>query len=237
MKKTLRRLRNWFFALLLLPLLWAVFKHTCLMVPQMGADGWRSWVFYAVGIGSYALVEAVFFKPMWMYVFGHELTHALSGLLSGAKVHSFKASSKGGEVRLSKSNAFIALSPYVVPIYMGFVVILYAIIRHWWNTPELTKGFQFLLGFTLAFHASLTFHAVHGKQPDLKIMGLFLSVVLITLGNLLILGVLGVSLFRKTPTPKQYARLVGNETLVVWKRGIDGSINTLRHWFNLSQSR
>jgi hypothetical protein len=168
---------------------------------------------------TYIIVDFFIAKPMWLYVFGHELTHAISGLATGAKIHSFKASSKGGEVQLSKSNAFVALAPYIFPIYAALLVGLYVLARHWWASSTLTAVFQFLLGFTVAFHIFLTFHAVHGRQPDLKVLGLFLSVVLIGLANLLILGLLGISLFGRTPTARQYAKAIGHETASVWKKG------------------
>lgn len=219
-KKLLKKGISWVLALLLLPVVWAVAKHTALMLPMLHKEGWRSWWLYGAGILTYVLIEALFKKPMWLYVFGHELTHAVSGLLTGAKVHSFKASSKGGEVEMSKSNAFIALAPYVLPLYMVVVIGLYALLKIWWPTQHLHQGFQFLLGLTLAFHISLTFHAVHTKQPDLKVLGLFLSVVVIALGNLLILGLLGVSLFKKTPSLAQYRDSIGKETVFAMKTSV-----------------
>lgn len=219
MKKTFRGLRHWTVAAALLPTVWAVGKTDLMMLPSLGKEGWQAWWIYLLGAAVYALVEAIFAKPMWLYVFGHELTHAISGLMSGAKIHSFKAHEDGGEVRLSKSNVFVALSPYIVPIYSGAVVLIYAIVNKWWPSVEATRAFQFLLGFSLAFHFSLTVHAFHGRQTDLKYVGFFLSGVLVVLGNLLILGILGVSLFGRTPTLKNYARSVGRETSLVWKTG------------------
>lgn len=179
-------------------------------------EGLRAWWLYLAGILTYLAVERVLSRPMWLYVFGHEMTHALTGLLSGAKVHSFKAKSSGGEVRLSKSNAFIALSPYVIPIYLVGVALIYAMTRHWWNPPQLLPVFQFMLGLALAFHISLTISAVHRHQPDLKVLGFFLSGVLILMGNTLVLAFLGIGLFAKTPTFSTYAKSVGNETWDGW---------------------
>jgi len=39
------------------------------------------------------------------------------------------------------------------------------------------------------------------------------------MGNLLILGVLSVTLFGKTPTMKQYGNQLMGETIEVWKAG------------------
>jgi hypothetical protein len=187
------------------------------MVTAVVSEGLRSWWIYAGGVLLYILFERFLTKPMWVYVVGHELTHAVSGLISGAKIHSFKAGARGGEVQLSKTNAFIALSPYILPFYTVAVIVFYAILRRWWDIPKLHYTFEFLVGMTLAFHLSLTVSAIHAHQPDLKVLGFFLSGVLILLGNALILGLLGVTLFKKTPTLPHYAAGMGRETLIVWK--------------------
>lgn len=191
------------------------------MATALAAEGYRSWGLYLLGAGGYLLVERMLTKPMWLYVVGHELTHAVSGLLSGAKIYSLRAGSKAGEVQLSKSNAFIALSPYVVPFYAVVVVALYAAAHRWWHPPAVVPTFQVLLGATLAFHFSLTFSAIHGQQSDLKIVGFFLSTVVIAIGNALILGLLAVSLFAKTPTLRHYFMETGRRTLSIWQSGFE----------------
>lgn len=210
------RFARWSIALALLPCLWAVLHQTGRLVPALMDEGVNAWWLYFAGAASYIAFERLLTRPMWLYVFGHEMTHALTGMLSGAKVHSFKARSTGGEVRLSKSNAFIALSPYIVPLYLLVVVLIYTVTRRWWNPPQLLPAFQFLLGVALAFHISLTVSAVHRHQPDLKVLGLFLSGVLIVIGNTLIVAALGISLFTKTPTFSRYMRAVGEETWTGW---------------------
>lgn len=202
------------------------------MVPAVGMEGLQAWWRYAAGAGGYVVMERLFRRPMWLYVVGHELTHAVTGVLSGARIHSFKAHSDGGEVRLSKSNAFIALSPYVVPLYAALLVLIFAIVQRWWPDPRLFQAFQFLLGAALAFHLSLTVSAIHKRQTDLKVLGFFLSGVLILVGNGLIFAILGISLFSKTPTLPQFASGVGTETMTVWRKGWDfalAEVNRLNH--------
>ena len=50
--------------------------------------------------------------PVKTYVLGHELTHALWGVLFGAKVSKLRVTAQGGSVTLSKSNVLITLAPY-----------------------------------------------------------------------------------------------------------------------------
>jgi hypothetical protein len=50
---------------------------------------------------------------------------------------------------------------------------------------------------------------------------MLLSLVLIALGNILIFGVLGVSLFSRTPTLTQFASSLATETAIVWRNGFE----------------
>ncbi len=231
-KKASRRVFHWLIALSLLPFFFATVHQLVLMLPILGEEGWKSWWIYAAGVVFYLIFELIFHKPMWIYVFGHELTHALSGILSGARVLKFKATAKGGEVQLSKSNIFVVLSPYVIPIYMVMILALFAFLQIWFKQPELTYGFQFLLGLTLAFHISLTIIALHRSQPDLKILGYFLSTTLIWLGNALILAVLCISLFKKTPSFQEYGHALFSETIFLWKLGLRTAAEGIK-WIHL----
>jgi len=103
----------------------------------------------------------------------------------------------------------------VLPFYLILVLVFYAILKNWYDTLYLDYGFQLLLGATLAFHVLLTINAVHKHQPDLKGLGLILSAVVITLANTLILGLLAVSLFKKTPTLKEYASGILNDSIKI----------------------
>jgi len=219
-KRGIQRLSRWAIAIALLPLLWVLVRQVSRMASVIAAEGYRSWWLYVAGVLFYIGVERLISRPMRLYIIGHELTHAVSGLLSGARIHAIKAGSKDGEVQLSKSNAFIALSPYVVPFYAVIVVVLYAAARRWWNPPQVLPTFQILLGFTLAFHFSLTFSALHGQQSDLKVVGFFLSTILIAIGNALILGLLAVSLFSRTPTLRRFMMETGRQTSTIWLKGL-----------------
>ena len=210
------RMLRWAAGFALLPAVWASGKALWEMAPAMGRDGIAAWGALLCGAALYGAIELLLKKPMTLYVFGHELTHALSGLLSGARVHSFKVGARGGEVRLSKSNPFVALSPYVFPIYALLLIVAYSALRPWWHWPGVHVGFRVAVGAALAFHASMTWTALHRHQPDLKIAGFFLSGVLVGLGNLLILGLFGVSLFKATPTLRNYAGTVARETASIW---------------------
>jgi len=183
-----------FWGLLLLPL-------TLSTLHELPAIAW-SWDAYAEGVLAlvagvvlYGLFEAAFNRPMRTYVFGHELTHALASVMMGGKVHDFKVSKHGGHVTLSKSNFFVALAPYCVPLYTLIALAGYFILQFWLPMEQYRWGLLALIGFTLAFHASLTLFAIRQDQPDLRQTGVFFSLVFIVLINAWVLVLVSKALF------------------------------------------
>lgn len=147
-------------------------------------------LFFLYGVGSYIILHLVFYRPVFPYVFGHELMHAVSTWISGGKVKSFKASAKGGEVKTTKFNSFISLSPYCFPLYTVFVALAYSISSLFFDVGGYVLIFIFLVGFTLAFHLVITVDFLKTKQPDLVKTGYILSLTLIYVVNLSILALI-----------------------------------------------
>lgn len=171
-------------------------------------------IYFFIGIFSYIAFQWAFFRPIRTYVFGHELSHAIAAWMTGAKVRHFHVSKKGGSVTVSKSNAFIALAPYVFPIYAMAVMLVYFLICYF--RPELRQYwhiFLWLLGVSFGFHMALTAYALMMDQPDLKAAGKFLSGILIYLGNVFsVIAVLGV-LFPRTVSYKKVAAVSSAEAM------------------------
>src|SRR5262249_14349432 len=125
--------------------------------------------YFLAGVVSYFAFQWVFFRPIRTYVFGHELSHALAAWMSGADVKHFHVSKKGGSVRVSKSNYFIALAPYIIPLYALLVMLGYFAAAYFYpGLHGYWQSFLWLLGGTLGFHMALTTYALKMDQPDLK---------------------------------------------------------------------
>ena len=107
-------------------------------------------------------------KPMWIYVFGHEFTHAAATMAFGGRVTGLKVTSDGGHVLVTKDNFIITLAPYFIPLYAAAVLVVFAIGRAiWdWNGPWTRGIFFWALGATYTFHILLTWHILHTRQPD-----------------------------------------------------------------------
>lgn len=178
-------------AFLLLPVTAAVAWSFFDLLLKLGASVSTVSLPFWLGLAGYFLFQVIFFRPIRTYVFGHELTHALMGLLSGARLKGFKVSAAGGSVVLTKSTVWIALAPYFIPIYTLLLVAAYRVAGHFWPLEPYYPYFLFAAGFTLSFHFSLTHFAVAQGQSDLKQFGVFFSgVIIILISCLLMAGLL-----------------------------------------------
>jgi hypothetical protein len=145
------------------------------------------WVTLSGGAASWVVIFLLLPKPLWLYVVGHELTHAVWAWLFGGRVKSFRASARGGQVVLTKSNTLIVLAPYFFPLYAALWVLFWGLgswLGHW---DDQLPWFHYGLGLTYAFHVTLTAHILRVRQPDIAAEGWFVSVVVIWLGNVLVL--------------------------------------------------
>ena len=131
----------------------------------------------------------------WLYVLGHELTHALAAWSTGGKVFAIKVGDDGGHVDVSHSGTIVALAPYCVPFHALLVVVGYRVLV--WLRPEAQTEtlFLFLIGGALSFHALMTWEALtDARQPDLDAAGgaLFSLALIVAANGLLALVALKV---------------------------------------------
>jgi hypothetical protein len=145
------------------------------------------WIALAAGGGCWLAIYLLLPKPMWVYVFGHELTHAVWTWLMGGQVKKFKASASGGHVIVTRNNFLIALAPYFFPIYSVAVAALFVAGDRLWNWQPFLPWFHLLLGASYAFHLTLTWHILKSSQSDITEQGYLFSAVVIFLGNALVL--------------------------------------------------
>jgi hypothetical protein len=145
------------------------------------------WVATLSGAGCWLVIYLLLPKPMWVYVFGHELTHALWTWMLGGKVKRFKATADGGHVIVSKTNFLIALAPYFCPLYALMVVAVFALGQWLWGWQSYLVWFHLLLGAAYAFHVTLTWHILKSHQSDIAGQGYLFSAVVIFLGNATVL--------------------------------------------------
>lgn len=157
--------------------------------------------FWAAALGGAACWWVIYLllpKPMLVYVFGHELTHALWAWLFGGRVKRFKATARGGHVVVTKSNFLVVLAPYFFPVYVALVLLVFLAGDWIWNWTAHRVWFHFVIGAAYAFHITLTWYVLRSRQTDITQQGYVFSAVVIFLGNLLVL-IVGVPLLAGRP--------------------------------------
>ncbi len=171
---------------LLLPMCWGVVRAFCdSVMASAGESGGITAESIALvgGMAAFALCWMAVSHPVKTYVLGHELTHAIWGLLFGALPSKLRVSASGGSVNLTKSNMLITLAPYFFPFYT-FLVIVVALITSAFIRPlPFLPLWMFAVGFTWAFHALFTLETLAQRQPDVKLYGRIFSWVFIFLAN------------------------------------------------------
>ena len=150
---------------------------------------WRT-LWFGSFCGGFSILMILFFtlpKTLWVYVLGHELTHAWAVYLSGGKVFDFKVTSEGGHIKSDVVNWFVALSPYFVPLYTFIWTMVWISVDFYYPLDAWIWGFYVGLGFTWAFHVCFTVQMIAYGQSDLTSQGTFFSLIVILGINLLLI--------------------------------------------------
>jgi hypothetical protein len=151
---------------------------------------WAGEEFWFFALGALLWVIAFFGlpRPILLYVFGHELTHALWVWLMGGRVSRFRVSREGGHIVTSRTNFWIALAPYFFPLYSILAIAVYGMTGLFVNVQPYGRWLYAAIGVTWAFHLTFTCWMIPKNQTDLRDHGTFFSLVIIYLMNLLLLS-------------------------------------------------
>ena len=172
---------------LLLPMCWGVVRAFCdSVMASAGESGGITAESIALvgGMAAFALCWMAVSHPVKTYVLGHELTHAIWGLLFGAMPSKLRVSASGGSVNLTKSNMLITLAPYFFPFYTFLVIVVALITSAFMRPLPCLPLWMFPAGFPWAFHALFTLETLAQRQPDVKLYGRIFSWVFIFLANI-----------------------------------------------------
>ncbi len=180
----------------LLPVCWILFETflVLLRADTLAGEYWKSREFVFFGLGA-ALALVLFFFCQgrllrWLYVAGHELTHALFVLVFRGRVSDVHVSSRGGHILTDRTNFLISLSPYFFPFYSVVAILAWAAYgwvaaEHVLPDPVWLYG---LIGFTWTLHLAFTLWMVRGEQPDVVQNGRVFSFSVIFSANVLVLS-------------------------------------------------
>ena len=127
--------------------------------------------------------------PAVSYVAVHEATHALFGLLFGARVSHLRLWSDAGAVDVSRRNAVILLAPYFFPLPFVAALLLTGAVSLFVPLVGTAAGtfLSGLAGAAWGFHFCFTVNALLQYQTDLDAYGFFFSSALLAFLNLAVL--------------------------------------------------
>ena len=162
----------------------------------------------------WVLLFTFFPQPLRTYVLAHELTHALWGMLMGARVSRIRVRANSGHVVLSKTNFLITLAPYFFPFYTVFVILVYAILSSFYDLTAYTLLWLGLVGFTWAFHVTFTLNALFQRQTDIQQEGRLFSYSFIYLAN--IFGICLWVIFVTMPEWRDLVRFASARTQIAY---------------------
>jgi len=153
---------------------------------------WAGQEFWFFSLGAFLWLIAFIGlpRPVLLYVFGHELTHAVWIWLMGGRVSRFRVSRDGGHVVTNRTNFWIALAPYFFPLYSILTIAIFGALSIFYNMQPYGRLLYAMIGATWAFHLTFTCWMIPKNQTDLRDHGTFFSLVVIYLMNLLLLCVM-----------------------------------------------
>ncbi len=149
------------------------------------------------GAALYSVIHFSGFHFDKMYVWGHETTHAVAAMLFGFRVHDMQVKKDSGYVKMDRTNAAVALAPYIVPFYAVLTGLIYLGFDLAVDGEKYRPAFVFLAGLFMAFHFVQTIKTLcEVDQPDLRLAGgRIFSWAVIILGNALVLALVLKCLF------------------------------------------
>lgn len=153
---------------------------------------WLSEPIYFTLLGAstfLALIIAQFATPIlvYLYVLGHELTHALTALCCFGKVSTVNVDIDGGYIETDKDNIVIALAPYFVPLWLMVWILLVIGLYLFLPRESIDPWFFGGCGFLWSFHIYWTIWVIPREQPDLLENGILFSLLFVVIMNILIL--------------------------------------------------
>lgn len=211
------KITKFFIGLLLLPTAFFVLVGLLEVVIAL-LKAYKITVLFLLGGGLYALLHFFIYDFSRFYVLAHEFTHALSALLCGYKVSNVNVKQNSGSVKVSDANVFVLLSPYAIPFYAVFVVLIYFIAGFFYPVLIYRNTAISMLGFFSVMHFIHTYKALtEVSQPDVKLAGgRIFSFSVIILFNALIITALIEFCFPGLLPLKQIGKEIITRTADFW---------------------
>lgn len=157
---------------------WSSLSHHFADLKRWFGNHKRSYYPWFLWFGLGALVFPIINRYMRKNIeiiktFTHELTHAITALLTFRRIQSFHAEEKKGVIYTSgseKTRFLVTLAPYCFPIYTFPLLILRCLVM-----KSLLPIMDVLIGFTAGLHIVCFKEQTGNYQPDINRHPIFFS--------------------------------------------------------------
>lgn len=130
-----------------------VISFALYLVPQIEFTFEKNKFFFA-GVAIAALLIPFSRFLQWLYIFFHEISHAVAVIVFSGSILGFSARIEAGEVKTDKENIIIRLAPYLVPILPYLVLLIHYLVliyQRSQNTINLDEENWYFAFFLVAF--------------------------------------------------------------------------------------
>ncbi len=140
-------------------------------------------LFFCIGIGAGILLINYTSLLQRLYIFFHELAHASTAIVFSAQIFAFKIGKESGYVQSDKSNVFIRLAPYLLPLDLSCLLTLhYALLiyfRYYHGEHKDFLVFFFLSGMLLTSTSFYNIKLLLKETSDINRSQLMISFTVI----------------------------------------------------------
>ena len=178
-------------------------------------------LFFLIGASIYLLLHFFVYNFSGPYVLAHEMSHAICAWLCGYKVTAMKVKEGSGYTKISGSNFFVFLAPYIVPLFPIIFVLIYLITSVFYKPiTQYRNIFLFIVGFFMAHHLTHPYLSLtETEQSDIGgAGGHIFSFPLIILINIALLLILIEFLFPNIIEADTLIEKLFNQTITFWKQ-------------------
>jgi hypothetical protein len=133
------------------------------------------------------VLACVFLHPILSvtYVFAHEMTHLLVGLLFFARPKHIEIHRDEGFVELTHTNCIILLAPYCIPFYLLLTLLIQLLLSYMFPGCVSQTTWVIIYGAMMGYHFIYTFASlITVGQSDVREYGRLFSYWLILIVNL-----------------------------------------------------
>jgi len=154
---------------------------------QSASHHTSAFMYFLAGAGGWLIIFFCVPRPVRLYILGHELSHLVIAWACGIRGGRLEVRKDGGSVEVERSTVWVAMAPYLFPLYSLIVILGFTLFSRWIPESHFNTTLPLLVGVSWSFHLTFTGIALSQPQSDLRPYGTLGSLCFILFFNVLLL--------------------------------------------------